>query len=105
MNAIQKTWIINIISSTNKEMEEWADKYSRYGKLQLLSHPTTSVSHLVSKIIREAHDGELFLREDCWFKLNQQFPGIPRDFYDKIFHDLIEQIYFNLKSDLYNSKL
>lgn len=105
MANTQKDYIIAIISCSNKEMEEWADKYSRYGKRQLLSHPRTSTEHLVSKIIREAHDGELFLKEDCWFKLNRKYPAIPREFYDRIFHDLIEQIYFNLKSDLYSLRL
>lgn len=105
MNTTQKTWIINIISSTNKEIESHFEKYSRYGKLQLLSHPTISISHLVYKIMRNAHDREGILREDCWNKLNRHFPGIPRDFFDKIFSDLMSQGYFNLKSDLYCSRL
>lgn len=97
--------IISIISTTNQELESWAANWSRYGRLQLLSHPKTSTEHLVSKTIREAHDGERNLKLDCWRKVNTKYPGISYTFYEDVFHDLLQQIYFNLKSDLFCARL
>lgn len=101
----QQNQIIHIISITNQELETWASNWSRHGKLQLLSHPKTSTSHLVSKTIREAHNTERNLKLDCWRKVNMKYPSISYTFYEDVFHDLLQQIYFNLKSDLYCARL
>lgn len=93
--------IIHIVSLTARSIETWAANWNRYGRLKLASHPTTSTSHLISQTIREAHDGERDLRIDCWNKLHREYPGISYTFFDDVFHDLLQQVYFNLKSDLY----
>lgn len=101
MTNTQKQYIIHIISETNSTIENWAANWARHGRLKMASHPKTSTSHIISKTIREAHDGERVLKAECWRKVNTKYPGIPASFFDQIFHDLMQQIYFNLKSDLF----
>lgn len=102
MTTTQKQYYINIISEVSKLTENWAANWYRYGRLQIASHKITSKEHLISKTIREAHNGEYILRAECWRKVNTKYPGIPNGFFQEVLHELLRQIYYNLKSDLHN---